>query len=126
MRQLKYSVGIDVAKAQFKVCFSVIDDQQKVTTKSQGTFTNNLEGFEEFYAWTRKHAREKLPLHFLVEATGIYHENLAWFMDTIAELWGISKDCPICNGIHENRAVTDIAGCSDLSWFDTMTFRSGF
>jgi transposase len=101
MRQLKYSVGIDMAKAQFKVCFSVIDDQQKVTTKSQGSFPNNLDGFEKFYAWTQKHVREKLPLHFLVEATGIYHENLAWFL--------YNKDCSI-SVILPNRAKKYIQG----------------
>jgi transposase len=101
MKQLKYSIGIDMAKTQFKACFSVIDEQQKVTIKSQGTFANNLTGFEELYAWTQKHTREKLPLHFLVEATGIYHENLAWFLYT--------KDCSI-SVILPNKAKKYIQG----------------
>jgi transposase len=80
MKHLKYSVGIDMAKGQFKACISVIDEQQKVTIKATGSFTNNLHGFEEFRLWTSKHTRDKLPVRFLVEATGIYHENLAWFL----------------------------------------------
>ena len=87
MKQLKYSVGIDMAKDQFKGCLSVIDQQQTVTIKATGSFRNNPTGFEEFYAWTRRHAREQLPVHYLMEATGIYHENLAWFLYT--------KDCAV-------------------------------
>jgi transposase len=101
MEQLKYSVGIDMAKDQFKVCFSAIDRQQKVTIKATGSFNNNLTGFEEFYAWTRKHMREKIPVHYLVEATGIYHENLAWFLYT--------KDCSI-SVILPNKAKKYIQG----------------
>lgn len=101
MKQLKYSVGIDMAKAQFKVCFSVIDEQQKVTVKGQGSFSNNLSGFEEFYAWTKKHTRDKIPVHFLLEATGIYHENLAWFL--------YKNDCSI-SVILPNKAKKYIQG----------------
>jgi transposase len=101
MQQLKYSVGIDMAKDQFKTCFSVIDQQQKVTVKGTGSFRNNVTGFEEFYAWTLKHTREKIPVHYLVEATGIYHENLAWFL--------YNKDCSI-SVILPNKAKKYIQG----------------
>jgi transposase len=80
MTNLKYSVGIDVAKGDFKSCMSVIDSQQKVTVKSTGTFKNTLKGFEEFYRWTTKHTKEDIPVIFLMEATGIYYEQLAWFL----------------------------------------------
>jgi len=101
MKQLKYSVGIDMAKDQFKACFSVIDQQQKVTIKATGSFKNNATGFEDFYAWKRKHAREKLPVHYLVEATGIYHENLAWFL--------YNKNCSV-SVILPNKAKKYIQG----------------
>src|SRR6185436_15691482 len=101
MEQLKYSVGIDMARDQFKTCFSAIDRQQKVTIKATGSFNNNVSGFEEFYAWTRKHTREKIPVYYLVEATGIYHENLAWFLYT--------KECSI-SVILPNKAKKYIQG----------------
>ena len=87
MANLKYSVGVDVAKDQLKVCISVIDDQQKVTIKGTSSFKNTVGGFEELYAWTLRHAKETLPVHYLMEATGIYHENLAWFL--------YCKDCSV-------------------------------
>ena len=101
MANLKYSVGVDVAKDQLKICISAIDEQQKVTVKSTCSFKNTIGGFEELYAWTRRHAKEKLPVHYLMEATGIYHENLAWFL--------FSKDCSV-TVILPNKAKKYIQG----------------
>lgn len=80
MTNLKYSVGIDMAKDEFKACLSIIDSQQKVTVKSTGTFKNTSKGFDEFYQWFTRHQKEKLPIIFLMEATGIYYEQLAWYL----------------------------------------------
>jgi len=80
MKNLKYSVGADMAKMEFKACLSVINDQQKVVIKSTGSFSNTAKGFEEFLQWVKKHKKEDLPLYFLMEATGVYHEQLAWFL----------------------------------------------
>lgn len=80
MKNLKYSVGIDISKTDFKACLSVINEQQKVSVKSTSTFNNTLKGFELLEKWVSKHKKEDLPIHFLVEATGVYHEQLAWFL----------------------------------------------
>ncbi len=77
---LKQAVGIDMSKDKFDVCFSVIDNQQKVTIKSTRKFGNNKAGFKEFDFWIGKHAQKPVPLVYVVEATGIYYENLAWHL----------------------------------------------
>jgi transposase len=87
MEYLKYGIGIDMAMKKFDVCLSLIDMAQKATVKSSTSFTNNLKGFNDFIKWVDKHAKLPLPQVFLAEATGIYHENLAWFL--------YSKKCPI-------------------------------
>ena len=87
MEYLKYGIGIDVAMNKFDVCLSLIDMAQKVTVKSSTSFTNNLKGFNDFLKWVDKHVKLPLPKVFLAEATGIYHENLAWFL--------YLKKCPI-------------------------------
>src|SRR5688500_4810969 len=87
MEHVKYSIGIDVAKETFNACISVIDQLQKVTIKGTSSFKNTAQGFKDFYVWSCKHAKENIPVNYLMEATGIYHENLAWF------LYG--KDCSI-------------------------------
>jgi transposase len=87
MEYLKYGIGIDMSKEKFNVCLSLIDQVQKVTVKSSSSFTNNNKGFTAFLAWVFKHTKLALPQVFLAEATGIYHENLAWFLH--------QKRCPL-------------------------------
>lgn len=80
MNYLKYAMGIDMAKDKFDVCLSLIDTAQKVTAKCSSCFGNNLKGFLAFYAWSLKNLKEPLAVIYLMEATGIYHEQLAWFL----------------------------------------------
>ena len=80
MEYLKYGIGIDMAMKKFDVCFSVIDTAQKVTVKASSSFTNNAKGFTDLLKWAKKHAKLDLPKVFLAEATGVYYEQLAWFL----------------------------------------------
>ena len=80
MNYLKYGVGIDMALEKYDVCLSLIDDKQKVTVISTSSFANNIKGFDLFQNWVNKHQKLTLPVIYLVEATGIYHEQLAWYL----------------------------------------------
>lgn len=80
MAILKQSVGTDLSKSDFKACISVIDELQRVTVKSSKTFDNNLRGFKEFSVWMSKHLSEEIPCRIVMEATGIYYEQLAWYL----------------------------------------------
>lgn len=76
----KYSVGIDISKSDFKACFVIISPDQSIKTKGSRTFSNTLKGFESFNNWSAKFQKEDFPLIFVMEATGSYHEQLAWFL----------------------------------------------
>ncbi len=80
MNDLKYGIGIDVSKEKFDVCLSLIDTAQKVTVTSSSSFANNLKGFTAFHSWCAAKQQQPLPTVYLMEATGIYHEQLAWFL----------------------------------------------
>lgn len=78
---IKYCLGIDVSKKDFHCCISVIDHAQKVVVKSSRKLSNNKEGFEELRVWLEKHYKEKnVPLVVVMEATGIYYEQLAYYL----------------------------------------------
>lgn len=77
---VKYSVGIDVSQADFHVCVSVIDSEQKVTIKGSRKFDNRPLGFEALSKWVVGHCKESLPIKYLMEATGVYHENLCHYL----------------------------------------------
>jgi len=78
---LKYAVGIDVSKVDFKACIVKINQQQEVKVVASRAFENTKYGFESLLKWTIKNRKEnKIPIVFNVEATGVYYENLAFFL----------------------------------------------
>lgn len=79
---IKYSVGIDASKDKMRCCKSTIDDKQVVKVKSSKTISNNLSGFRGLETWIEKnHTDKSIPLVICIEATGIYHENCAMFLN---------------------------------------------
>jgi len=80
MKNLKYSIGTDVSMKDFACCISVINDQQEVKVRATHKFANTAAGFGLFLEWVRHHQKEELPTVFVMEATGVYHEQLAWFL----------------------------------------------
>jgi transposase len=78
---LKYAIGLDIAKDKFDACLAVIDEVQNVTIKStKAAVPNSGKGFNELLVWVKKHFKSNLPVIFCMEATGIYYEQLAWFL----------------------------------------------
>jgi transposase len=77
---LKYSVGLDVSSKKINACMSIIDEKQKVAVKSTCVIANTLKGFESLKDWIGKHKKEEIPVVICMEATGIYHENCAYYL----------------------------------------------
>jgi transposase len=80
MSFLKYGIGLDIAMETFDACISLINQQQCVQIKSQCSFSNDKKGFDLFYRWVCKNIKLPLPSVYLMEATGIYYEQLAWYL----------------------------------------------
>ncbi len=78
---LKYSAGVDVSGDDFKACFSQIDPEQRVKVRGTRKFTNTPSGFKAFDAWLKKYHKDRsVALKVILEATGVYHEKLAYFL----------------------------------------------
>ncbi len=78
---LRYCVGIDVSKDTLQVCISVIDTSGKITIKGSGKINNKITAFDSFLTWIGNHCKDKtLPIRFVMESTGVYHEQLAWYL----------------------------------------------
>jgi len=76
----KQNVGIDVSKDDFKVNFQQMLDTQKSRIKGSRTFKNTSKGFIAFEAWVEKRCAPDVEVRFTMEATGVYHESLAYFL----------------------------------------------
>ncbi|MDQ2769483.1 MAG: IS110 family transposase [Bacteroidota bacterium] len=77
---LKYVVGIDIAKDTFVACFGRIEPSQQLRFGKEATFDNTLAGFGALLAWSARQQGAAAPLWFVVEATGVYYEALAYFL----------------------------------------------
>ena len=75
----KYSVGCDISKDTFNVCILEVS-QERSKVKASHKFKNEKSGFREFETWVKKHKRHDVPTGFYMEATGVYYENLAWYL----------------------------------------------
>ena len=78
---LRYCIGIDVDKKEFKTNFRSLDSAGYQKTIASRTFSNNKKGFAEFEIWISKNRKDMQAwLALTMEATGVYHENLAWHL----------------------------------------------
>ena len=69
-------IGLDVSKDKLDCAW--LRDQDKVKTK---VFANKLTGWRELVDWSLKNTGLTFSeLHFVMEATGVYHEQLATFL----------------------------------------------
>jgi len=80
MNFLKYAIGIDMGMEKLDACISLMTVQQQVVVKAQCNFNNDYKGFALFHAWVIKNIKMDIPIIFLMEATGVYYEQLAWFL----------------------------------------------
>lgn len=77
---VKQSVGLDVSSREFKAAFEVMDSQQHIKVKASHSFENGPGGFKELDRWVQKYKDPAVPITFIMEATGVYYENLAWHL----------------------------------------------
>jgi len=81
MKQVvKQNVGVDIAQADFKAVFSVMTSCHTVLVRGSRTFANTPDGFARLLAWAQGKAADVLPVSFTMEATGVYYEGLAYFL----------------------------------------------
>ncbi|MDT0651908.1 IS110 family transposase [Autumnicola edwardsiae] len=85
MNDFLQSVGIDIAKDKFDVCFKERKNGRSVV-KGTKTFKNDSKGFLDFHLWYLKRRKENSQLVFVMEATGIYYEELAYFLHSKNEV----------------------------------------
>lgn len=73
------SVGIDVSKDKFDICWLTNSSTGKKKTK---VFKNNRQGYTELVVWLKKNIKDDLDgVLVTLEPTAIYHEALMYFLN---------------------------------------------
>jgi transposase len=79
-RLLKQVVGIDVAQKELVVSLGNMDEETTIKIYAYKTFLNTEKGFMAMVLWVKKQTIDSSPLRYVMEATGVYHEALAYFL----------------------------------------------
>jgi transposase len=81
MEIIKQTIGIDISKDDFVVRHGTTDTDQEIRISGPETFSNSPKGFNKLIKWVEKIKKDdSVPLYFIMEATGVYYENLAYFL----------------------------------------------
>jgi len=80
MKERVSVVGVDISKDDFHVCIKekIIDSNVKI--KGTRSFSNNSKGFIELMEWVSKRTLPNSSVLYIMEATGTYFENLAYYL----------------------------------------------
>ncbi len=82
---VKQVVGIDVAQNELVVSFGRMSHDTGIDIFAYKTFTNSAKGFNDLLLWVNKLAIKEMRVRYVMEATGVYHEKLAYFLSDQAQ-----------------------------------------
>lgn len=77
----RHGFGIDMGKAEFHAVYRVLSKEGKTIVRAYKKFANTAAGIQGYYKWAEKQLKgSNLPCSYLMEATGVYYEELAYFL----------------------------------------------
>ena len=78
MRQV---LGVDVAQKELVVTLGRLSDDLTTELYSRRNFANKESGFDALLKWLKKNTATDVELRVVMEATGVYHQKFAYFLD---------------------------------------------
>jgi transposase len=79
----KQSIGIDISMTTFTACLCQRSENGELTFSKAVKFNNETKGYNQFLRWVKSAIDAGPELVFLMEATGVYYENLAYHLHKI-------------------------------------------
>jgi transposase len=116
---VKQIVGIDVAKDELVVRLGKLHDDFESVLYSSKTFVNKKKGFESLVGWVKKLTDQSVAVRYVMEATGVYHEALAYYLDSHELAVSIILPNKICNYARtlDTKTVTDKTAAEAITKF---------
>lgn len=81
MRALKQVLGIDVAQKELVVTLGRMVEDLSTELYAYNVFSNTEKGFIELLNWVKKITKDDLEVLYVMEATGVYHQKFAYYLD---------------------------------------------
>jgi len=116
---VKQIVGIDVAQKELVVCLGRMHDDWSPELYANKTFANAEKGMEALVLWVKKQTDHRIAVRFVMEATGVYHEGLAYFLEEKGHEVSIMLPNKISNYMRtlEVRTITDKTASQAIATF---------
>ena len=120
MREIvKQVAAIDVDQKLLVTTLGRMYDDWSPELYAQKTFPNTQKGFEALLSWVKKNADKAIAVRFVMEATGVYHENFAYFLDANKEEVTVVLPNKISNYMRtlEVKTITDKTASEAIARF---------
>lgn len=116
---IKQVVGIDVAQKELVISLGRLSEDWQVDLYSHKTFANTTKGFTALALWVKQMTQADVELKFVMEATGVYHESLAYFLEEKGYSISIVLPNKISNYMRtlETKTITDKTASQAIAQF---------
>lgn len=116
---VKQVAGIDVAQNELVVCLGRMSDNWVPELYAGKSFPNTPSGFKAFTKWVTKTTLAEVPVRYVMEATGVYHQKLAYFLDDEQQEVSIVLPNKISNYARslDTKTVTDKTASQAIAQF---------
>ena len=114
---VKQVAGIDVAQDELVVCLGKMHDDLTPELFAFKTFANTAKGFISFVEWVNKLSDTTVPVRYVMEATGVYHESLAYYLDE----QGLEVSIVLPNKISNYARTLDVKTVTDKTASQAIT-----
>lgn len=109
MQILKQVLGVDVAQKELVVTLGRLNKDLSKELYSYKVFRNTNPGIESLVKWVNKLTNKDVPVQYVMEATGVYHQKLAYYLEEHGFEVSIVMPNKISNYMRtlENKTITD-------------------
>jgi transposase len=114
---VKQVVGIDVAQKEVVVSLGRMYDDLTLEVYAYKTIPNTFKGFMALLTWVDKLTDQAVAVRYVMEATGVYHESLAYFLQEQDRLISIVLPNKISNYFR----TLDVKTITDKTASETIT-----
>lgn len=109
MKLLKQVLGIDVSQKELVVTLGRLSDDLTIDLYAYNVFKNTESGFLKLSQWVEKLTEKDIKVRYVMEATGVYHQKFAYYLDEIQADLSIVLPNKISNYMRtlEIKTITD-------------------
>lgn len=114
---VKQVVGIDVAQKELVVSLGRMYEDLALEVYASKAMPNTSKGFMTLVNWVNKLTDQAIAVRYVMEATGVYHESLAYYLEGQSRLVSIVLPNKISNYFR----TLDVKTITDKTCSETIT-----